>query len=105
MTKYHVTQQWDGKDLESASQRMGEEEAIEMFMKKWMCDDSSFAADQVTKIYVYATLSEAQAHQDSYDGEILEIDDTYLELREDWSEGILNFYSNTPISADDVKRI
>ena len=91
--KYHVTEKWDGKELQSAANRMGEEAAITMFMEKWETDDASFAADQVHYIYLYDTLEDAQNHQETYGGEILIIDDRYLELDIDPIEGYaVTFY-------------
>ena len=85
--KYHVTLQWNGKSLQTAARFYGEAEAIEMFMKKWRTEDSAFAGDQVHKIYLYNTIEEARDHQKIYGGEILEIDDEWLEIFEDVSEG------------------
>ena len=100
--KYHVTKEWDGKDLVSAAKRYGEAGAIDMFCKKWDADES-FAIDQITKVYVYSTIEDAQEHKDVYGGEILEIDDTYLELVVDEIKGQL--CSQYPISATDIKRV
>jgi hypothetical protein len=105
MTLYHVTPKWDGNDLETAASRLGEVEAIEMFLAKWEIDDASFAADQVTKIYLYATFEQAQEHQAMYDGEILEIDDRYLEVFTDWSEGIANLAVRHNIPKSDIRRL
>ena len=101
MAKYHVTN-WDGENLQTAAQRFGEAEAIEMFCEKWDTD-ASFATDQVTKIYLYHTLSEAQDHKDTYGGEILEINDEYLDVAIDEIEG----YSTVryEIDKDAIKRI
>lgn len=103
MTKYHVTPKWNGNDLKTAADYLGEEEAIEMFLEKWETDDVSFAADQVTKIYLYETLADAQSHQKSYGGEILEIDDEWLEIRIDEVEGYPTVRNS--ISKNDIKRV
>ena len=105
MTKYHVTPKWDGEDLETAAQRMGEEAAIEMFCEKWATEDASYAADQVTKIFLYATMDEAKEHQENFDGEILEISDEWLEVFEDWTEGSAVLATRNSIRAADIRRI
>lgn len=84
---YHVTEKWDGLDLECLADRLGEEDAIEEFCQRWDCDNAAFAADQVCKVYLYATLSEAMDHQEDFGGEILEIDGEYIDTMEDWAEG------------------
>jgi hypothetical protein len=105
MTKYHVTPKWDGGNLQSARDRFGEQAAIEMFCQKWGTEDGSFAADQVSKIYLYATLDEALAHQRDYGGEILAIDDTWLEVFEDWAEGVPILAVYGEISKADICRL
>jgi hypothetical protein len=99
---YHVTPKWDGKDLESAASRLGECEAIDMFMAKWETEDASFAQDQVTKIFFYLTLAEATEHQATYGGEILAIDDTYITIKIDEIEGFPSYRG--PVAAEDIKR-
>ena len=74
MTHYHVVSKWNGNDLQSAKERLGEQEAIEQFMKKWDTDDASWAADQVGKLFFYETKAEAIEHKSTYGGEILEVD-------------------------------
>jgi hypothetical protein len=103
MTLYHVTPHWNGEELKSLASQLGECDAIDAFMAKWQTDDSSFAQDQVTNIYFYNTLDEAQDHQDEYGGEILAIDDTYLTITMDPIEGYPT--SRGPISAHDINRI
>lgn len=103
--KYHVTQNWNGKDLKTAADFMGEEEAIEMFCEKWNTDDTSYAQDQIRKIYLYATIEEAQEHQDIYGGEILAINDEWLDIFEDWTEGVSILATRNTIKASDISRI
>ncbi len=103
--KYHVTPEWDGGNLQTAAKRFGEVEAIEMFIAKWNCDDASFAADQVAKIYLYGTIDEAMAHQAEYGGEVLEIDDEYLEIATDYAEGQPVLCTRNEIRSEDIKRI
>jgi hypothetical protein len=102
MTLYHVTPKWDGKDLESAASKMGEVAAIEIFLAKWQTEDDSFAQDQVTKVYFYNTINEAISHQETYGGEILAIDETYLDIAIDEIEG---YPTCRRVSASDIKRI
>ena len=102
MKLYHVTPKWNGQNLQTAEQLFGED-AVEYFMDKWGCYDSSFAQDQVSRIYFYATLDEAQAHQDAFDGEILEIDASYIEIETDEVEG--HICTRHQVNALDIKRI
>ncbi len=102
MKLYHVTEKWDGKDLQTAYDRLGDD-AIEYFMEKWDCDDSAFAADQITSIYFYATVEQAQNHQDNYGGEILEIDAEYIETEIDSIEG--HICTQYPVRSQDIKRL
>jgi len=102
MTLYHVTPKWDGQDLAPAASRIGEAEAIEMFMAKWETDDTSFAQDQVSKVYLYNNIEQAVSHQDTYGGEILVIDATYLDIVIDEIEG---YPTCRRVSAADIKRI
>lgn len=101
-TLYHVTPKWDGQDLKSAASRLGECEAIDIFMAKWQTEDSSFAQDQVVKIYFYRSLAEAINHQENYGGEILDIDDTWLDIKVDEIEGYPT--CRGPVSVSDIKR-
>lgn len=103
MTLYHVAHHWDGKELRSLANRLGERAAIDVFMAKWQTDDSSFAQDQVASIYFYRTLAEAQDHQDIYGGEILAIDETYIDISVDPIEGYPT--CRGPVAIEDITRI
>lgn len=101
--KYHVTPKWNGEDIVTASEYFGgEEAAIEAFCAKWDAD-TSFAYDQITKIFLFDTLEEAFEFQAEYGGEILEIEDTYIELNVDQIEGYK--YTRTRINKSDIIRI
>lgn len=87
--KYHVSKNWDGGDLESLAIRCGDEsEAIEKFCKRWpeACD----AADMhVHCVFLHSTIEAAKEFSATYGGEILEIDDEYLDIQKDPYEGEL----------------
>ena len=102
--KYHVTNKWDGEDLESAELRFGTEEAIEMFCKKWDTEDVAFAQSQINNIYLFDTMEQAVEHQKFYGGEILEIDDEYIDTSTDTIEGFTVAYDNK-ISKEYIKKI
>lgn len=85
--RYHVTKEWDGEDLQPLAKRIGENEAIEVFLESWPDTDASMANDHVWKIFFYKSLEEAQEHQGVFGGEILEIDADILELETDLIEG------------------
>lgn len=85
--RYHVTQKWNGEDLQPLAKRIGENEAIEAFLESWLDADASMANDHVWKIFFFKNLEEAQEHQGIFGGEILEIDADILELEKDLIEG------------------
>jgi hypothetical protein len=101
--KYHVTKNWDGGDLESLAMRVGDDqEAMEIFCDRW--PEAGEAADlHIHCIFLYASLEQAIAHQENFGGEILEINDEYLEIREDPYEGEL--YVRDEIEAEYIKKI
>ena len=103
--KYHVTPKWNEENLQTAVEFLGESEAVEMFMTKWETPDSSYAIDQVHKIYLYATIDEAREHQEVYGGEILEIDDQWLDIFEDWTEGSPVLATRNSINKDYIRKI
>ncbi|MCP3966682.1 MAG: hypothetical protein GY718_10080 [Lentisphaerae bacterium] len=98
--KYHVTKKWDGENLECAADYMGEDEAIDMFCEKWGTEDGAFAGDQVHKIFAYNTIAEAKEHQKDWGGQILAINDEFLEFDEDWTEGHPVLYTRGPIETE-----
>lgn len=100
--KYHVTPKWDGENLQPAARRLGEEEAIEMFCAKWDTEDTSYAADQVWKVFMYATIEEARDHVDNFGGEILAINDEWLDIFEDMTEGQPVLATRNDIDAKDI---
>lgn len=100
MTKYHVTPKWDGGDLKSAKEFYGSETAaIKQFCEKWGAD-VEHAYHHVTYVFLHDTLDEAREFQAEYGGEILAIDDTYLEITIDGVEGYPCVYGR--ISKDDI---
>ena len=101
--KYHVCPQWDGKDLESLEDIYGEDEAIDIFLRRWPDANESMAMEHINKVWLYTTLEEAQSHQAECGGEILEINEEGLEIKKDIIEGYYYVYHNIP--AENIKSI
>ena len=105
-TYYHVTSNWDNGDLMCGAQYYGSETAaIERFCAKWGTDDSSYAQDQVTKLYLWASIEEAQAMQEDFGGEILKIETEDLTVFEDRTERTPMLATREIIPADCISRI
>lgn len=100
--KYHVTKNWDGGDLESLAMRTGDEsEAIEIFCERW--PEASEAADlHVHCVFLHDTIEKAREFAASFGGEILEIDDEYLDIKVDPYEGEL--YVKDMIDAEYISK-
>ena len=76
MKYYHVTQSWDGGDLESLYNREGDD-AYEIFAKRWP-ESGGMAYNHINLIHLHDNISDAERFVRDFGGEILEI-----ELEED----------------------
>ena len=101
--KYHVCNKWDEGDLESLYIRCGRDEnqAIKKYLKRWPEATVAMAVDHVHKVFLYKSLEEAMTHPKR--GQVLEIDDEFLEVHEDIIEGFSFVFGS--IDAEDIKVI
>lgn len=87
MKKYHVSKNWNGRDLESLTTFLGDyNEAIEQFCERW--PECTEAADlHVTYVFLYDSVQLAEQHAATFGGDILEINCEHIDLVIDPYEG------------------
>jgi len=88
---YHVSQTYQGGDLESSATQMGESEAIEAFCEKWDNADASLAVYHVNYIHCHDTIEQAREFAEEFGGNVFAIDadamaDDYIEIERDTLE-------------------
>lgn len=73
---YHVTQAWDGNDLQSiAARQVWSDVVADEIERRWPdCDPWTYYSTDGQYVHCHSTLAEAQEFADEYGGEILEID-------------------------------
>lgn len=81
---YHVCPRWDGGDLLSLFEQIGEE-AYAVFAQKYGIDNK-LGIDNAHFVHCHYTVEEAREHQRIFGGEILEIDASMLEVKHDCIE-------------------
>lgn len=82
---YHVCRpEWDGDDLLSLYQQLGNE-AYDIFYQKYEMDNG-LGFDHVHFVHGHYTLKEAEEYQKVWGGEILEIDVSELDTKHDCIE-------------------
>jgi hypothetical protein len=81
---YHVCQAWDGGDLLSLYEQLGEE-AYDVFHQKYELDNG-LGFDHVHYIHGHYTLEEAKEYQRLFGGQILVIDTQDLAVKHDCLE-------------------
>lgn len=69
---YHVTEKWDGGDLESLVSIHGESEAIDIFAERWP-EAVDLAYEHSSRIHLHDKIDDARRYAAVDDGEILEI--------------------------------
>ncbi len=81
---YHVTPKWDGGDLLSLYEQLGNE-AYDIFYQKYGLENG-LGFDHVHYIHCHYTVEEAKEYQRIWGGQILEIDAKHLAVKHDCLE-------------------
>ena len=81
---YHVCPEWDGSDLLSLFEQIGEE-AYVVFAKKHEINNK-LGIGNAHFVHCHYTVEEAREYQRNFGGQILEIDATALEVKHDCIE-------------------
>ncbi len=81
---YHVCPAWDGDDLLSLYEQLGNE-AYDVFYQKYELENG-LGLDHAHFVHCHYTLEEAKEYQRIWGGQILEIDASELEIKHDCIE-------------------
>lgn len=81
---YHVSKKWDGGDLLSLHEQLGDD-AYEEFRNRWP-DSGGLAFSHSDLIHLYTTLDEAENHAAEFGGEVLVVDLSNIEWNIDKKE-------------------
>ena len=81
---YHVCPEWDGGDLLSLYEQLGNE-AYDIFYQKYELDNG-LGFDHVHYIHCHYTVEEVKEYQRNWGGQILEIDAKHLAVKHDCLE-------------------
>lgn len=76
---YHVTDHWDGGDLESLVTRIGENEGYDAFLERWP-DAGELTFYHANRVHLFDSLEKAERFCAAYGDEILIIDGEGLDI-------------------------
>ena len=105
MTYYHVTRTWDGGDLLSLADQIGEKAAIRQFCKQWP-DACEIADVHVHYIHLWDSIRDARRMARYFGGRVLAIDGEFIDVTMDTSEpNHPHYVTRGPIPATDITEL